>query len=34
MGVAGRRIVVRTISLTLDNGPEPGVTDMVLDTLA
>jgi peptidoglycan/xylan/chitin deacetylase (PgdA/CDA1 family) len=26
--------VVRTISLTFDNGPEPGVTDFVLDTLA
>jgi peptidoglycan/xylan/chitin deacetylase (PgdA/CDA1 family) len=25
---------VRTISLTFDNGPEPGVTDFVLDTLA
>jgi peptidoglycan/xylan/chitin deacetylase (PgdA/CDA1 family) len=25
---------VRTISLTFDNGPEPGVTDGVLDTLA
>jgi peptidoglycan/xylan/chitin deacetylase (PgdA/CDA1 family) len=25
---------VRTISLTFDNGPEPGVTDVVLDTLA
>jgi peptidoglycan/xylan/chitin deacetylase (PgdA/CDA1 family) len=28
------RRVVRTISLTFDNGPEPGVTDFVLDTLA
>jgi hypothetical protein len=26
--------VLRTISLTFDNGPEPGVTDFVLDTLA
>jgi peptidoglycan/xylan/chitin deacetylase (PgdA/CDA1 family) len=26
--------VVRGISLTFDNGPEPGVTDFVLDTLA
>jgi hypothetical protein len=26
--------VVRTISLTFDNGPEPAVTDFVLDTLA
>jgi peptidoglycan/xylan/chitin deacetylase (PgdA/CDA1 family) len=26
--------VARTISLTFDNGPEPGVTDFVLDTLA
>lgn len=25
---------MRTISLTFDNGPEPGVTDFVLDTLA
>lgn len=25
---------MRTISLTVDNGPEPGVTDFVLDTLA
>jgi peptidoglycan/xylan/chitin deacetylase (PgdA/CDA1 family) len=25
---------VRTISLTFDNGPEPGVTDVVLDTLS
>jgi peptidoglycan/xylan/chitin deacetylase (PgdA/CDA1 family) len=25
---------VRSISLTFDNGPEPGVTDFVLDTLA
>jgi peptidoglycan/xylan/chitin deacetylase (PgdA/CDA1 family) len=25
---------VRTITLTFDNGPEPGVTDFVLDTLA
>jgi peptidoglycan/xylan/chitin deacetylase (PgdA/CDA1 family) len=25
---------VRTINLTFDNGPEPGVTDFVLDTLA
>jgi peptidoglycan/xylan/chitin deacetylase (PgdA/CDA1 family) len=25
---------MRTISLTFDNGPEPGVTDVVLDTLA
>jgi peptidoglycan-N-acetylglucosamine deacetylase len=25
---------VRTITLTFDNGPEPGVTDVVLDTLA
>lgn len=28
------RRVVRTISLTFDNGPEPDVTDFVLDTLA
>ena len=28
------RRVVRTISLSFDNGPEPGVTDFVLDTLA
>jgi peptidoglycan/xylan/chitin deacetylase (PgdA/CDA1 family) len=28
------RRVVPTISLTFDNGPEPGVTDFVLDTLA
>jgi peptidoglycan/xylan/chitin deacetylase (PgdA/CDA1 family) len=28
------RHVVRRISLTFDNGPEPGVTDFVLDTLA
>jgi peptidoglycan/xylan/chitin deacetylase (PgdA/CDA1 family) len=28
------RRVVRRISLTFDNGPEPGVTDFVLDTLA
>jgi peptidoglycan/xylan/chitin deacetylase (PgdA/CDA1 family) len=28
------RGVVRTISLTFDNGPEPGITDFVLDTLA
>jgi peptidoglycan/xylan/chitin deacetylase (PgdA/CDA1 family) len=24
---------VRTICLTFDNGPEPGVTDFVLDSL-
>jgi peptidoglycan/xylan/chitin deacetylase (PgdA/CDA1 family) len=28
------RRVVGTITLTFDNGPEPGVTDFVLDTLA